>query len=243
MGKSIERDGLFGKYTEHYDDEGKKIGESREYDGAFGKYTEHYDDGGKKIGESREHDGAFGKYTEHCDDGGKKIGESREYDGTFGKYKEHSGEFYPQDKSKNADSSKSSSKNSVIESNGSSSSLDSNHSYSSDSDISIYSSNSGPISSDSPPSSGGKIFASIWLSILSLPFLFIPTLMGAGHLLQTNTYSTGEWIFGLIPVVSFVIVALGSLIEGSFLLLLGTMVIYVLLVSCIIWAYFALTQY
>lgn len=41
MPKSYEREGFFGKYTEHYDDQGNKIGESREREGFFGKYVEH----------------------------------------------------------------------------------------------------------------------------------------------------------------------------------------------------------
>lgn len=38
MGTSKERDGIFGKYTEHFDDSGKKIGESRERTGIFGYF-------------------------------------------------------------------------------------------------------------------------------------------------------------------------------------------------------------
>ncbi|MCK4468346.1 MAG: hypothetical protein KAU60_08340 [Desulfobacterales bacterium] len=89
MGESRERDGFFGKYTEHFDDDGNKIGESRERDGFFGKYTEHTDTEGNKSGESRERDGFFGKYTEHTDSPGSKTGESRERDGFFGRYTEH----------------------------------------------------------------------------------------------------------------------------------------------------------
>jgi hypothetical protein len=89
MGKSYERDGFFGKYTEHYDDDGNKIGESRERDGFFGKYVEHTDADGSKIGESRDREGFLGSYTEHTDASGSKTGESRERDGFFGSYSEH----------------------------------------------------------------------------------------------------------------------------------------------------------
>lgn len=89
MGESRERDGFFGKYTEHFDDNGNKIGESRERDGFFGKYTEHTDATGNKTGESREREGFFGNYSEHTDSSGSKTGESRERDGFFGPYTEH----------------------------------------------------------------------------------------------------------------------------------------------------------
>ena len=89
MGESRERDGFFGKYTEHFDDDGNKIGESREREGFFGKYTEDTDAQSNKIGESREREGFFGNYTEHTDSSGNKTGESREQDGFFGKYTEH----------------------------------------------------------------------------------------------------------------------------------------------------------
>ncbi len=42
MGKSVEREGFFGKYTEHHDDNGKKTCESREFrerEGFFGHYS------------------------------------------------------------------------------------------------------------------------------------------------------------------------------------------------------------
>jgi hypothetical protein len=89
MGKSVERDGVFGRYTEHYDDAGNKIGESREVDGVFGRHVEHTDVNGNKIGESRDVSGFFGEYTEHRDAGGDKLGESRRRDGLFGEYTEH----------------------------------------------------------------------------------------------------------------------------------------------------------
>lgn len=89
MGKSYERDGFFGKYTEHYDDNGNKIGESREKEGFFGNYTEHTDVDGNKIGESCDREGFFSDYTEHTDTSGNKIGESREREGFFGDYMEH----------------------------------------------------------------------------------------------------------------------------------------------------------
>lgn len=90
MGKSYERDGLFGKYTEHFDDRGNKIGESQVVDGLTGKRFDHYDNTGSKIGESREVDGFFGSYTEHRDNYGNKAGESRDREGFFGTYTEHS---------------------------------------------------------------------------------------------------------------------------------------------------------
>ena len=95
MARSVEREGLFGgTYTEHYDDDGNKIGESREQEGLFGgTYTEHYDNDYNSIGESREQEGLFGgTYTEHYDDDYNSIGESREQEGLFGnKYTEHTG--------------------------------------------------------------------------------------------------------------------------------------------------------
>ena len=91
MGESREREGFFGRYTEHFDDDGNKIGESREREGFFGDYTEHTDTSGSKIGESREREGFFGDYTEHTDTSGSKVGESREREGLFGEYTEHTG--------------------------------------------------------------------------------------------------------------------------------------------------------
>ena len=88
-GRSVQRDGFFGKYTEHINEDGEKVGESRERDGLFGKYTEHTNQDGEKVGESRERDGFFGQYTEHTDEDGEKMGESRERDGFMGKYTEH----------------------------------------------------------------------------------------------------------------------------------------------------------
>lgn len=89
MGESREQNGFFGKYTEHFDDNGNKTGESRERTGFFGKYTEHSDTQGNKIGESREQDGFFGSYTEHINSSGNKTGESHEQEGFFGTYTEH----------------------------------------------------------------------------------------------------------------------------------------------------------
>ena len=83
MAESREKEGVFGKYTEHLDDEGNKVGESRERDGVFGKYTEHTDAQGSKVGESREKDGVFGRYTEHTDSSGSKTSESRDKDGIW----------------------------------------------------------------------------------------------------------------------------------------------------------------
>ena len=142
MGTSKERDGFFGKYTEHFDDDGNKVGESRERDGFFGKYvehtdadghktgesrnregffgdyTEHTDSSGSKVGESIDREGFFGDYTEHTDSEGTKIGESRKREGFFGNYTEHSGGFHPHHKPKHADSSDSASKSTVLKSNG-----------------------------------------------------------------------------------------------------------------------------
>ncbi len=92
MAKSVERDGIFGKYTEHFDDDGHKVGESRERDGVFGTYVEHTDAAGTKTGESRERDGVFETYTEHTDSSDHKTGESREIQGLFGDYTEHTDE-------------------------------------------------------------------------------------------------------------------------------------------------------
>lgn len=89
MGESRKRDGFFGEYTEHFDDDGNKIGESREKEGVFGPYTEHVDAQGNKIGESRDMEGFFGAYTEHRDRNYDKVGESRDREGFFGPYREH----------------------------------------------------------------------------------------------------------------------------------------------------------
>lgn len=89
MSKSIEKDGVFGKRTVHYDSDGNKTGESTKREGIFGEYTEHTDVAGDKIGESREKQGVFGNYTEHVDGSGRKLGESRERNGVFGHYTEH----------------------------------------------------------------------------------------------------------------------------------------------------------
>jgi len=72
VSKSEERKGLFGgKYTEHFDDDGIKIGESRELKGVFEDYTEHRDAERQKIAESRVHKGVFEDYTEHVDAEGR----------------------------------------------------------------------------------------------------------------------------------------------------------------------------
>jgi len=90
MGESRNKDGFFGPYTEHLDDDGNKIGESREREGFFGTYVEHTDNKGNKTGESREKEGFFGHYTEHTDQDHSKVGESRQREGFFGPYTEHS---------------------------------------------------------------------------------------------------------------------------------------------------------
>lgn len=89
MGKSIERDGVFGKYTEHFDDDGNKVGESKIVDGVFGKYVEHTDRHGNKVGESKYREGIFEDYTEHFTRDGKKVGESKDREGIFEDYTEH----------------------------------------------------------------------------------------------------------------------------------------------------------
>ena len=77
------------------------MGTSKERDGFFGKYTEHFDDKGNKVSESRDREGFFGDYTEHTDSKGNKIGESKEREGFFGNYTEHKGTFHPINKQKN----------------------------------------------------------------------------------------------------------------------------------------------
>lgn len=89
MGETYKRDGFFGPYEEHFDDEGNKIGESREREGFFGPYTEHTDAHGNKAGETREREGFFGEYSEHTDQSGNRAGESRNREGFFGPYTEH----------------------------------------------------------------------------------------------------------------------------------------------------------
>ena len=116
MGTSKERDGLFGKYTEHFDDDGNKVGESKEREGLFGDYTEHTDLGGSKLGESREREGLFGDYTEHTDSEGNKIGESREREGLFGNYTQHTEGFHPDHRSKNGELIESFGKDDEVES-------------------------------------------------------------------------------------------------------------------------------
>ncbi|MEO8153291.1 MAG: hypothetical protein ABI605_09505 [Rhizobacter sp.] len=90
MSKSMQRQSLLGsKYFEHFNDEGKKVGESRERAGVFGKYIEHCDATGKKVGESRERAGLFGRFVEHTDATGRKTGKSVKRRSLFGDYTEH----------------------------------------------------------------------------------------------------------------------------------------------------------
>jgi hypothetical protein len=127
MGKSYERDGVFGKYIEHFDDDGNKVGESHERTGYFGKYTDHTDSAGNKIGESHSRDGFFDtylahhdtsgsktgeshdrvgfldNYKDHTDSSGRKTGESRKREGLFGEYMEHLGTGYRGSESKAPD--------------------------------------------------------------------------------------------------------------------------------------------
>lgn len=91
MGESRKVQGFFGEYTEHFDDDGKKIGESREREGFFGRYTEHTDTSGRTVAESREREGFFGRYTEHTSSSGERLGTSHRREGIFGPYTEHSG--------------------------------------------------------------------------------------------------------------------------------------------------------
>lgn len=86
----MQRQSLLGsKYFEHFNDEGKKVGESRERAGVFGKYIEHCDATGKKVGESRERAGLFGRFVEHTDATGRKTGKSVKRRSLFGDYTEH----------------------------------------------------------------------------------------------------------------------------------------------------------
>ena len=82
MATSVKRDGVFGAYTEHYDDWGNKTGESREYEGLLGTYAEHTDTWGAKTGESREYEGLLGVYTEHRGSGhrGERARDARTCD-------------------------------------------------------------------------------------------------------------------------------------------------------------------
>jgi hypothetical protein len=88
-GRSVEREGFFGNYTEHQDADGNVIGESREQEGFLGTYTEHRDTDGTVVGESRDQEGFFGDFTEHRDADGAVVGESREQEGFLGNYTEH----------------------------------------------------------------------------------------------------------------------------------------------------------
>lgn len=78
--------------TEHYDDQGHKVGESRPTTGFLGEpLVEHYDEAGTKTGESRPTTTLFGDpVTEHFDQSGTQVGETREAVGVFGdRYHEH----------------------------------------------------------------------------------------------------------------------------------------------------------
>jgi hypothetical protein len=93
MAHSEEKTDFLGnKYTEHYDDDGQKVGESREREDFLGnKYSEHTDIHGQKTGESREGEDFLGnKYSEHRDIHGQRTGESHEGEDFLGnKYSEH----------------------------------------------------------------------------------------------------------------------------------------------------------
>lgn len=121
MGKSIEKTDIYGdKYTVHYDDDGKKIGESRTKTDIYGDaYIRHVNADGDKIGESRARTDIYGdayvqhtnsdsqktgeswtktdvygdRYVQHLDDDGAKLGESRTKTDIYGdRYAKHTGD-------------------------------------------------------------------------------------------------------------------------------------------------------
>jgi hypothetical protein len=93
MSKSVEKSDWFGhKWTEHYDDDGNKVGESQERRDGFGhRWSEHTDSDGNKTGESHEKRDGFGhSWTEHTYSDGNKTGESQERrDGFDHRWTEH----------------------------------------------------------------------------------------------------------------------------------------------------------
>ncbi|MDP3779495.1 MAG: hypothetical protein Q8R30_05640 [bacterium] len=89
QGYSEEKNGVFGKYTEHKNKDGETTGYSEKKDGVFGEYTEHTDTEGKTTGYSENKEGLFGKYTEHTDTNEKTTGYSEGKQGLLGGYVEH----------------------------------------------------------------------------------------------------------------------------------------------------------
>ena len=76
MKKIFSRPSILPDRTNHYDENGHKIGRSRE--GLFG--TVHYDENGHRVG--RSHTGILG-YQNHYDNKGHKVGYT--YDSLLGK--------------------------------------------------------------------------------------------------------------------------------------------------------------
>jgi hypothetical protein len=62
-GYSEEIEGLFGKYSQHYDENGNKLGYSEERSGLLGDYTQHYEQDGSKLGYSEERSGLLPSTT------------------------------------------------------------------------------------------------------------------------------------------------------------------------------------
>jgi hypothetical protein len=89
MGKSVDREGWFGPYTDHYDDDGNKVGESRVRQGWLSDYTEYTDCDGDVVGESRQHDGLFSSYERFTDSDGSEVARGFERDGWFERYTEY----------------------------------------------------------------------------------------------------------------------------------------------------------
>ena len=67
MKKLFSRQSILPDRTNHYDEQGHKVGYSRS--SLLGTYTNHYDEHGHKVGYSRE--GLFG--TVHYDEKGHKV--------------------------------------------------------------------------------------------------------------------------------------------------------------------------
>ncbi len=88
-GSSEEKDGLFGKYTKHIDEEGKVTGYSENKEGLFTDYTEHTDTSGSVTGRSEEKQGLFDDYVEHRDASGNVTGYSEKKKGMFDDYTQH----------------------------------------------------------------------------------------------------------------------------------------------------------
>ncbi len=89
QGYSEEKDGVFGKYTEHKNKDGETTGYSEKKDGVFCPHIEHTNIDGKTTGYSEDKEWPFGKYTEHTSTDGDTVGYSERKDGVFGPYVEH----------------------------------------------------------------------------------------------------------------------------------------------------------